>query len=176
LKIDRYVRDIIKSLNNGNNNNNNNNEIIKDEEYYLDIGEEPPRFAYYSHMLNRIPKTEEERMEKLLHYQTGLTTKDELNFHMKKKLRIPAEERYQHNKNNWFFHESSYCYRGLEKYDGQGCNAFTGCIPECRYYQKYGRIEDEEIIQDFRELEESYRKENKLVDNIEIDNEDYIRL
>jgi hypothetical protein len=29
-------------------------------------------------------------------------------------------------------------------YDGYGCNQFTGCIPECRYYPEEGRIEDEE--------------------------------
>ncbi|HEY7083077.1 MAG TPA: hypothetical protein VH500_25570 [Nitrososphaeraceae archaeon] len=43
--------------------------------------------------------------------------------------------------------------RGLERYDGKGCNGFTGCIPECRYYPDKGRIEDEE----------GYRKRNALI-------------
>ncbi len=31
-------------------------------------------------------------------------------------------------------------------YDGQGCNNGK-CISECRYYPKFGRVEDEEVIQ-----------------------------
>ena len=47
-------------------------------------------------------------------------------------------------------------------YDGKGCNNGV-CVPECRYYSEYGRIEDEEVIQRHREAEERHRKENTMV-------------
>jgi hypothetical protein len=47
-----------------------------------------------------------------------------------------------------------------------GCNQFTGCVPECRFYPDTGRIEDE-VIRD-REWEEDHRKRNAIV-NIDID-------
>jgi hypothetical protein len=34
--------------------------------------------------------------------------------------------------------------------------------PECIYYPKFGRIEDEEVIQRHKEIEEGYRKRNAL--------------
>ena len=63
--------------------------------------------------------------------------------------------------------------RGLERYDGEGCNGFTGCVPECRYYPDKGRIEDEEVTQEHREIEDVDRKRNRIV-NIDIitDNKD----
>lgn len=79
-------------------------------------------------------------------------------------LKIPPEQRYQDRKINWFFHDSSYCRRGLNAYDGQGCNAFTGCVPECRYYPKYGRIEDEEVIREHKEFEQRYRDSNAIIE------------
>jgi len=45
---------------------------------------------------------------------------------------------------------------------GGGC-----CVPECRYHSEYGRIEDNEVITSHRELEEEYRKRNRIV-NIDI--------
>ena len=45
------------------------------------------------------------------------------------------------------------------------------CVPECRYYPKYGRIEDEEIIQKHKELEEYHRQRNDIV-NIDISSKD----
>ena len=52
-------------------------------------------------------------------------------------------------KQSWFFHELSWYWRGLDAtgYDGQGCNQFTGCVQECRFFTEYGRIEDEEVIE-----------------------------
>jgi hypothetical protein len=43
--------------------------------------------------------------------------------------------------------------------------AYAGYIPECRFYPKTGRIEDSEVIQKHRELEESYRKNNAIVES-----------
>jgi hypothetical protein len=38
------------------------------------------------------------------------------------------------------------------------------CVPECRYYPKYGRIEDEEVIADHNKWVESYRQRNAIVE------------
>ena len=38
------------------------------------------------------------------------------------------------------------------------------CIPECRFYPEYGRIEDEEVIQKHNETEERYRQNNAIID------------
>ena len=66
-----------------------------------------------------------------------------------REFRTP-EERYQERKKHWYFHPSSYYMRDWEKgYDGKCCNTFTGCVPECRYYAKEGRITKEEIEAEF---------------------------
>lgn len=52
--------------------------------------------------------------------------------------------------------------RGLGEYD-YGCTG-AGCIPECRYYPEYGRIEDEEVIEKHNKFVESCRQENSIVD------------
>jgi hypothetical protein len=49
-------------------------------------------------------------------------TQDELDYYLKKKLRVSSEQRYQDKKKNWFFHESSWYSRGTNRYDGCGCN------------------------------------------------------
>ena len=38
------------------------------------------------------------------------------------------------------------------------------CISECRYYSKYGRIEDEEVIKKHNELIGYYREKNAIID------------
>ena len=48
--------------------------------------------------------------------------------------------------------------RGIQAYDGQGCNGFTGCISECRFYLPYGRIEEDQVIAEHRELEEDRKR------------------
>ena len=56
LKIDKHLRDLSNRLNavsgsgNGNDNDNNNNKITKDDDHYLSLGSEPPRFLYYQHV------------------------------------------------------------------------------------------------------------------------------
>ena len=47
---------------------------------------------------------------------------------------------YQEKKEQWMFHKSSYYLRGLNAYDGQGCNPHTGCIPECPFYPDEGKL------------------------------------
>jgi hypothetical protein len=72
-------------------------------------------------------------------------------------------------KQSWFFHELSWYWRGLDAtgYDGQGCNQFTGCVQECRFFRffpEYGRIEDEEVIEEHNKVVESYQQKNAIVE------------
>lgn len=56
------------------------------------------------------------------------------------------EAKYQDYKQQWYFHPSSWYKRknGEGSYDGKGCNQFTGCIPECKFYPEKGRLEENE--------------------------------
>jgi hypothetical protein len=89
-------------------------------------------------------------------------TQDESDYYLKMKLRLSPQDRVQHYKKAWYFHESSWCMRHDNGYDGQGCNNGE-CIPECKYYPKFGRIEDEEVIQRHKEIEEDYRKRSAII-------------
>ena len=172
LKVDKFVNNLFKKLDNSNNNGNGINSSsnnVKDDNYYLAIGSEPPRFAYYRHC--RVNNSKDEWRKKTLEAAYDSITQDELDFNLKRKLRISPEQRYQQKKENWLFHDSSYYARGLEAYDGFGCNQFTDCVPECRYYPKLGSIEDEEVIKEHRELEEEHRKLDRII-NIEINNDE----
>lgn len=55
-----------------------------------------------------------------------------------------ARQRYEEYREHWYFHKSSWYVRGLNAYDGEGCNAFTGCIPECRFYAVEGMLSEDE--------------------------------
>jgi hypothetical protein len=55
-----------------------------------------------------------------------------------------ARERYQYFKyENWFFHKSSWYMRGVNGYDGKGCNNAV-CVPECKFYPSEGKLYDGE--------------------------------
>jgi hypothetical protein len=55
------------------------------------------------------------------------------------------------------------------------CNpVLGGCTPKCRFYNEYGRIEDEEVIEMYRQDEEDYRQKGTLVD-IEPPDEDTLK-
>jgi hypothetical protein len=71
------------------------------------------------------------------------TTQDELDFALKRHLRMTPEERYQ-----------------LEEY---GCDG-GGCVPECRFYPEHGRIEDEEVIEEHNKFVEKLRNEKRIVE------------
>jgi hypothetical protein len=128
LKVDKYAKDLFKKLDNCNISNGNGNEY--DDDYYLEIGTEPPRFADYRSARAKITdafgnKTCEDVWDSI--------TQDESDYYLKMNLRISREERYQRNKEAWHFHESSWYMRHDNGYDGHGCNNGK-CIPECRYY------------------------------------------
>jgi hypothetical protein len=104
-------------------------------------------------------------------------TQEELDWSLRQQLKMSPEERYQDKKKHWYSHELSYwhqtiydngkavdtikeygCGRSIEKIEG------GWCVPECRYYPKYGRIEDSEVIQKHRELDKRYRNNNAIVE------------
>ena len=156
MNVDRYAKDLFKKLDNYNFSSGNANKY--DDDYFIKIGSEPPRFADYRAARAKITdafgnKTCEDVWDSI--------TQDESDYYLKMNLRMPPEERYQHKKEAWYFHESSWCMRHNDNgYDGHGCNNGE-CIQECRYYPEYGRIEDEEVIQRHNEIE-GYRKRNAL--------------
>jgi hypothetical protein len=157
LKVDRYVKDLFKKLDDYNFSSDNGNEY--DDDYCLEIGSEPPRFADYRAARAKITdafgnKTFEDVWDSV--------TQDESDYYLKMNLRKSPEERYQQKKKAWYFHESSWYMRHDSGYDGQGCNNWK-CIPECRYYPKCGRIEDDEVTQRHKKIEESYRRRNAII-------------
>ena len=160
MKIDRYVKDISDRLDSAAAAAATNIDHY-DDQYYLDIGSEPPRFAYYRAARARLTdafgnKTCEDVWDCI--------TQDELDYYLKMRLRIPPEQRYQSQKREWYFHESSWYMRGVVSgYDGKGCNNGV-CVPECRYYPHIGRIEDEEVIESHNEYVERLRQKNAIVE------------
>lgn len=106
----------------------------------------------------------DERGQKMFEGDNDTITEDELDYYLKAKLRVPPEQRYQDKREEWFSHESSWYWRGANGYDGRGCNQFTGCVLECRFYPGYGRIDDEEVIAEHNKVVESYRQRNAVVE------------
>ena len=62
------------------------------------------------------------------------------------KKMVSPEAKYQEFKQQWYFHPSSWYNRtkGKGSYDGKGCNQFTGCIPECKFYSEKGKLAETE--------------------------------
>lgn len=162
MKVDRNVKDLFKkleSLSGSDGYNDGNNGIVKDDDYYIERGTEPPRFAAYREARAKKcnvsgHKTYEDVYDSI--------TQDELDYCLKVKLRISPEKRYHDRKEPWYFHQSSWYMRKANGYDGEGCTEY-GCIPDCRYYSATGRIEDEEVIRENKEIEELYRKRNAII-------------
>lgn len=91
-------------------------------------------------------------------------TQEELDWELRQQLKVSPEDRYQHQKKHWYSHPSSWYVRVPHRgYDGQGCTG-QNCVPECRFYPEYGRIEDSEVIQNQREREKRYRDNHAIVD------------
>jgi hypothetical protein len=159
LKIDKYINAVARRLDNitanGNDNGGNGHDddiIIRDDEYYLSnhdrgmlLYDIPPRFYYYRHIREKLNRQDS-------------ITQDEISYALKRYLRMTPEQRYQREKSHYYFHE-------LYVEGGRECNpALGGCTPKCRFYNEYGRIEDEEVIEMYIQLEESHRKTNEIID------------
>jgi hypothetical protein len=158
LKVDRYAKDLFKKLDNYNFSSGNGNEY--NDGCFIEIGSEPPRFTDYREAR---AKTTDAFGNKTCEDVWDSITQDELDYYLKMNLRRPPEERYQHKKEAWYFHESSWYMRHDNGYDGYGCN-YGVCVPECRYYPQTGRIEDEEVIESHNEYVERLRQKNAIVE------------
>jgi hypothetical protein len=107
-------------------------------------------------------------------------TQEELDWYLRQQLKVPPEDRYQDKKKYWYTHELSYWHqktiydngkrKAVDTIKEYGCGRSNEkveggwCVPECRYYPKYGRIEDSEVIQKHRELEKRYKDNNAIVE------------
>jgi hypothetical protein len=105
--------------------------------------------------------------DEALSWQRDGITEYELKCELEGAFRVPPEVRYQNKKKRWLWHESSWWMRRfttippLTEYDGQGCNDITGCVPDCRFYEPTGRIEDDELI---KQEEEENKKEKEMIE------------
>jgi hypothetical protein len=154
LKADRYAKDIFKTLEDLSNNSSRisisiKNSNVQDEdygtdEYYIRIGDRPPRFRLYQHA----------RWEKLNECQgvDDFITLDELNFILKQQLAMTPEARYQHRRNKGLWHDC-----GIE-------SAGVDCNPSCKFYPPVGRIEDQEIIEEHNRDVERMKQEGRIVE------------
>jgi hypothetical protein len=88
-------------------------------------------------------------------------TKEEEDYYRQKRREYDPAQRYQDEKEEPLFHDSSWDVRGLDGYDGQGCNQFTGCVPGCRYYEPTGRVEFEEIEARIEEYKRKKKQEQQ---------------
>ena len=108
MKIDKHLKDLSNRLDGVSRTNGNSDDTgrpIKDDKYYLGIGSEPPRFLYYEHV--RAKEWEALGHKPWDHVYDCRITQDELDFILKRELRVSSKERYQQNKVNWFFHDLS---------------------------------------------------------------------
>jgi LPS sulfotransferase NodH len=178
LKIDKSVNDMLKRLESIISTTPGYSTGEDDADYEEDEATIQHRFACYR--AARAKKT----APALMMDGNGFTyedvydtiTQEELDYFLKQRLKISPEERYQHAKKRWYMHESSYLHQTRDENTGKavdiikeyGCGRYEnnprGCVPECRYYNPTGRIEDSEVIQKHRELEKKYRDNNAIVE------------
>ena len=90
MKVDRYVKDLFKKLDNCNFSSGNDNEY--DDDYYLEQGSEPPRFAEYREARAKITDV---FGNKKYEDVWDIITQDESDYCLKVNLRTSSEERYQ---------------------------------------------------------------------------------
>ena len=90
MKVDRYVKDLFQKLDNCNFSSGNDNEY--DDDYYLEQGSEPPRFAEYREARAKITDV---FGNKKYEDVWDIITQDESDYCLKVNLRTSSEERYQ---------------------------------------------------------------------------------
>lgn len=90
---------------------------------------------------------------------------EEFEFYLSRHLyETTPEQRYQEAKEHWYFHEHS-AFLDMEtgKIDTYGCKP-ESCVPECKYYKKGGKIDDDHVVKEWMENTtivdlDQYRKE-----------------
>lgn len=182
MKIDKHLRDLSNRLNAVSGSSNDNNEITKDDDYYVAIGLEPPWFAYYRHV--RAQEWQALGHKPWDHVYDPRITQGEIDYNLKEKLRVSPEERYQHEKRNWFFHDLSYLHqivdengKAVDIIKKSGCGHWSNkreegcCVPECRYYFRKGRFKDDEVIEEHNEMVKRHIQENTIVEPPDMDSE-----
>ena len=104
---------------------------------------------------------------------------------LKRDLKVPPEERYRREKGNWLFHDLSYLDQTVDE-NGKavdiikesGCGHWSNkreegcCVPECRYYLKYGRIEDQEVIAEHNKTVKELIEEGSIVEPPDMNSEE----
>jgi hypothetical protein len=129
--------------------------VENDDEYYLDQGQDPPRFFLYRQA--RAEKWQATGPHGMSDYDKT-TTQDELDYRLKERLRVPPEKRYQREKEHYYFHD-------LYVDGGEECNPMrNGCTPNCRFHAEAGRIEDDEVIEEHNKLVEEHRQRNEIIE------------
>jgi hypothetical protein len=175
LKIDKQLRDIsnkldsISNYGNGKYKHHDDSDDYDEDFYYIDRNDIPPRFLLYGR--TRAEKWEASGPHQPSDFDESIT-QDELDYGLKRRLRMSPEQRYQAEKREWSFHDLSYFHQTIDdtgkcvdviKEYGCGYNR-GGCVPECRFYPEDGRIEDEEVIEEHNKLVESARRDNEIVE------------
>jgi hypothetical protein len=81
------------------------------------------------------------------------TTQEEYDYYLKCALEVSPEERYQHRKEAYYFHE--FYVEGRNGFGDDSSCAYGKCVPQCRYYPQEGRIEDSEVIAEYKKYYEN---------------------
>jgi hypothetical protein len=152
-KINKHLEELEKKIviiERGNGHNTNESNIQQEEIELIDRETERRRQEWFAKLRLARCRKRDAHGNKTCEDVYEYTTQEEYDYNLKTAiLSQTPEERYQDRKQHWYFHDSSYYMRGLGAYDNQGCNPWTGCIPECRFYNEYGRIEGIEVIEKF---------------------------
>ncbi len=69
---------------------------------------------------------------------------EEYEYQKEKLKQFTPQQWYQLKKGQWDFHKPSWLMRGLTKDDCKDCNR-NGCVRQCRFYKKRGKLTEEEI-------------------------------
>ncbi len=91
-------------------------------------------------------------------------TEEEEEYYRRKGMEQDPSVRYHQLKAAWWSHSSSWCNRGIQGYDGKGCNAGI-CVPECRYFAPTGRVEFEELEERLQRYKEDREEKKNRRDN-----------
>src|SRR4051794_22136573 len=104
------MSDRIDSISNGNGHDEDDSYGLHkhDDQYYLDVGRDPPRFVYYRHVRAEKWDALEDKPSECDHS----ITQDELDYRLKERLRMTPEQRYQYEKASFLFHDLSCYMRG----------------------------------------------------------------
>ncbi len=80
-------------------------------------------------------------------------TAEEFEYHISHMLSdYSPEERYRRNKEMYYFHPSYVEMEELDYWEDRARAKYCTeqqCIPDCLYYEENGRIEDEQVIEEF---------------------------